>query len=285
MAASEAATPRSGGWRRPTRMLERSLAEVGHVVQRSLFAEDIARRDGLLQRLDPRMKIVAFLALLLAVSLSRNLWVIVALYGLAVGLAARSAVPLDFFVKRVWLFMPFFTGMIALPALFLTPGPPLATLPGGLVVTRPGLTTALFLLLRVGTSVSLGLLVVLTTAWATLLKALSVLRVPDGFLLILGMTYRYIYLLVDTLDAMLLSRRSRVVGRLDGAGERRLIAASAGVLLGKSLDLSSEVYLAMQSRGYSGHPRTMDNFRLQPRDWGLGGALLAVAAAATWLGR
>ena len=62
------------------------------------------------------------------------------------------------------------------------------------------------------------MLLVLTTPWNTLLKALSVLRVPDGFILILGMTYRYIYLLLTTLDDMLLSRKSRVVGRMD---ERR----------------------------------------------------------------
>lgn len=266
-------------------VLAGTLADISHTLEQSLFAEAMARRAGLLQSLDPRIKVVTVMALLLAVGLARSLPVLAALYAVALALAAASSISLTFFVKRVWLFMPFFTGIIALPALFLTPGAPLLALPWGLVVTRSGMLTALFLLARVSTSVSLGLLLVLTTPWASLLKALSVLRVPEGFILILGMTYRYIFLLLTSLDDMLLSRKSRVVGRLDSAGERRIIGATAGTLLGKSLQLSSEVYLAMQSRGYRGSPRTMDTFSMQRRDWLWGAVLLAVAAAAIWLGQ
>ena len=250
-----------------------------------MFAEDIARRRGLLQSLDPRAKVVATLALLIAVGLSRSLVVLLGLYGVALLLAWRSAVPMGFFVKRVWLFMPFFTGLIALPALFITPGPPLVSLPLGLAITRPGIATASFLLLRVSTSVSLGVLLMLTTSWPTLLKALSVLRVPEGFILILGMTYRYIFLLLRLAEDMFLSRRSRVVGRLSSADERRMLAASAGTLLNKSLHLSGEVYLAMQSRGYRGQARTLDTFRMRAPDWAASAVILCVVAAAIWLGR
>jgi cobalt ECF transporter T component CbiQ len=266
-------------------VLESTLAEVSHVLEQSLFAEDIARRPGLLQSLDPRVKIISILALLIAVSLSRSLWVIVTLYLIAVVLAAASAISLSFFIKRVWLFMPFFTLIIALPALFTVPGPSLVQLPLGLIITRSGALTAVFLLLRVSTSVSLGLLLILSTPWNSLLKGLNVLRVPDGFVLILGMTYRYIYLLLSTLDDMLLSRKSRVVGRLDAAVERSVIGATAGTLLGKSLHLSGEVYLAMQSRGYRGHPRTLDTFKMQTKDWVWGAVLLAITAGMIWLGR
>jgi cobalt/nickel transport system permease protein len=265
--------------------VEKTLADLAQTLEQSLFAEDIARRPGLLQALDPRAKVISILALLIAVGLSRSLPVLLGLYGVALVLAWRSAVPLGFFVKRVWLFMPFFTGLIALPALFITPGPVLVPLPLGLAITRPGALTALFLLLRVSTSVSLGVLLMLTTAWPTLLKALSVLRVPESFILILGMTYRYIYLLLRTAEDMFLSRKSRIVGRMPAAAERQVLAASAGTLLNKSLHLSSEVYLAMQSRGYGGKLRTMDTFRMRAYDWLWGAAILAVVAAAVWLGR
>ncbi len=266
-------------------IIERTLADLAQALEQSLFAEDIARRPGLLQALDPRVKIISILALLIAVGLSRSLLVLLGLYGVTLVLAWRSAVPMGFFVKRVWLFMPFFTGIIALPAFFVTPGPPLVALPLGLVITRPGALTALFLLLRVSTSVSLGVLLMLTTAWPTLLKALGVLRIPEGFILILGMTYRYIYLLLRTAEDMFLSRKSRVVGRMSSADERRVLAASAGTLLNKSLHLSGEVYLAMQSRGYRGQAHTLDTFRMRARDWAWGAVIAAVAAGAIWLGR
>jgi len=277
--------PRPTSARRRPNVIEKTLADISHTLEQSFFAEEIFRRGGWLQSIDPRVKVISTLALLIAVSLARNLPVIMAMYILALLLAWGSSVPMGFFIKRVWLLLPFFTGMIALPAFFVTPGPPLVQLPLGLTITRTGALTALFLLLRVSTSVSLTVLLVLTTPWNTLLKALSVLRVSDVFVLILGMTYRYIYLLLHVTNDMFLSRKSRVVGRMNTADERRIIAASAGTLLGKSLDLSSEVYLAMQSRGFRDQPRTMDTFAMRPRDWAWGAALMAVAALAIWLGR
>ncbi len=265
--------------------IERTLAEIGHVLEQSLFAETLSRREGLLQSLDPRVKIVGLLSLLIAVSISRNLVVILALYALAIVLALVSSLPLGPYIRRVWLVLPFFTGMIALPALFMTPGPPLWVLPFGLIVTRTGAMTALFLLTRVGTSVSFALLLIWTTPWNTLLKALSVLRVPDGFILILAMTYRYIALLLGIVDDMFLSRKSRVVGRLSTADERRMLGASAGALLGRSLQLSTEVFLAMQSRGYRGRPRSLDTFAMQGRDWAWGISLVALAGVAIWFGQ
>ncbi len=277
----------AGGDSAPKRrdILEHTLHSISETLERALFAEEISSRPGFFQSLDPRVKIVAVLALLIGVSLSRSLAVIAALYGLALLLAWRSAIPAGFFVKRVWLALPFFTGVLALPALFITPGQALLRLPLGLAVTQTGLTSALFLLLRVSTSLSLTLLLVLTTPWNAVLSALSVLRVPDVFVLILGMTYRYIYLLLHTANDMFLSRKSRAVGRLSGAENRRMLAAISATLLGKSLDLSSEVYLAMQSRGFRGSIVTLKPFRLTARDGLWLSVFLAITLLAIFFGR
>ena len=265
-------------------VLEHTLHGITETLERGLFAEEISTRAGLLQSLDPRVKVVSILALLLAVSLSRSLWVIAGIYVVALILALVSSIPADFFVKRVWLALPFFTGMIILPALFITPGPPLVQLPFGLVITQTGFTSALFLLLRVSTSVSLTLLLILTTPWNMVLGALTVLKVPDVFILILGMTYRYIYLLLHIANDMFLSRKSRVVGRMSSADERRMFAVIGGTLLSKSLNMSSEVYLAMQSRGFRGTIVTLKPFKMKRQDWIWLSVLLALALIAMILG-
>lgn len=266
-------------------VLEHTLHGITDAMERALFAEDISSRGGLFQSLDARVKLVSVLALLISVNLSRSLLLIAATYLFVLALAGASAIPAGFFIKRVWLALPFFTGVIALPALFMTPGPALLRLPLGLVITQTGLTTVLFLLLRVSTSVSLTLLLILTTPWNTILSALSVLRVPDVFILILGMTYRYIYLLLRTANDMFLSRKSRVVGRLSTSENQKILAAISATLLSQSLNMSSEVYLAMQSRGFRGSMVTLRPFKMRSRDWYWLSLLAAVSTATILLGR
>jgi cobalt/nickel transport system permease protein len=234
-------------------ILAHTLRNIAGTLEQGLFAEEISSRPGLWQGLDARVKVVAVLAWLIAVSLSHNLWVILGLYLLTIGLAGASAIPANYFIRRVWLALPFFTGVLVLPALFITPGPAWIHLPLGLVITQTGGMTALFLLLRVSTSLSLAMLLILTTPWNTVLSALGVLHVPDVFLLILGMTYRYIYLLLHTANDMFLSRQSRTVGEMSDAESRKTLASVSATLLSKSLALSSEVYLAMQSTSPCSH--------------------------------
>ena len=266
-------------------VLEHTLNAITETLERAVFAEEISTRHGLFQSLDARVKVISVFALLLSVSLSHNLMAIGSIYLLVLFLGWLSAIPAAVLIKRVWLALPFFTGMIVLPALFITPGPALAHLPLGVVITRTGVSTALFLLFRVSTSVSLTLLLVLTTPWNTVLSALSILRVPDVFILILGMTYRYIYLLLRVANDMFLSRKSRVVGRLSASDNQKMLGAISATLLSKSLNLSSEVYLAMQSRGFRGSIVTLKPFQMHSRDWIWSFIFLALTAIAIFFGR
>ena len=54
-------------------------------------------------------------------------------------------------MKRVWLFIPIFTGIIVLPATLnvITPGEVVVPLPFGLGLTRQGLTAAAIITIRV----------------------------------------------------------------------------------------------------------------------------------------
>ena len=107
---------------------------------------------------------------------------------------------------------------------------------------------------------------------------------PVVFVVILGMTYRYIFLLLRVALDFFDGRRSRMIAPLDGPQSRRMAGSAAGVLLGKSLLLGNEVFLAMRSRGFRGEVYAMDDFRMKPRDWWALAAFLAVAALAFRLG-
>ncbi len=73
-------------------VLEHTLHGISETLERAFFAEEISTRPGLFQSLDPRVKIISVLALLISVSLSRSLLVIAGIYlvTLIFGLACRS---------------------------------------------------------------------------------------------------------------------------------------------------------------------------------------------------
>ncbi len=261
----------------------KTLAETGRAIEHTLFAQHFAKVKGFLQLLDPRVKIVTFFALLIVATCIRHLEILVGFYALTLFLAVVSRIPLGFFLKRVWVFIPIFTGIIALPAIFnvVTPGQNLFvlyhlsgpcrigpfSLPEVIAITNQGIYGAAMLVIRVATSVSLAMLLVLTTDWVKLLKAMSVLRIPEVIIVILAMTYRYIFLFLKVVEDMFLARRSRLITQSGLREQHHWIAARIGVLVGKSYNLSNDVHLAMLSRGWSGSPRLMEEFRISWRDW------------------
>lgn len=250
--------------------LEKTLGGIAGSIEQAVFTEEHSRKDGWLQRRDPRAKLGMFLAMVLAASFSNSVWVLIFLYLLTLAAAHLSKVPFDFFVKRVWLGIPFFAGVVVLPSIFFTPGDrPLALHLGSWVIgpSLPGLVGALIFVSRVGVSVSLAVLLVITTPWADLLKSLQALHVPPIFILLLSMTYRYIFLFLRSAVDMFEVRKSRVVGYTGGNEQRRWISGSVGNLMNRSFKMSNEVYAAMLARGFSGQIRSIATFRMTGRDW------------------
>lgn len=258
--------------------LERNVAALAETLDHAARADETARHAGVMQGLDPRMKIVGIFTWILVAASTRRLAVVGTLFTLALALGIFSRISLRKDLLRVWAGVLVFTGSIAVPAVFLTPGPALFVLPLlHWTGTATGTLAAARLLARAETTATLAALLVLTTPWAHLLKALRVLRVPRVAVVILGMTHRYIFLLLGLARDYFEGRRSRQVGRLDPAQHRQIAVATAGVLLGRSLALSSEVFLAMQSRGFRGEVHLLQNTSFRARD-GVAIALFAVVA-------
>ena len=248
-----------------------------------MVSESVARRSGLLQAIDPRVKLITLLVIIVSVSIMRSSTVIWGVYLFTLLLAVASSVSLIFFIKRVWLFIPLFSAVIVIPALFnlITPGEPIWTvfhlarsydlgpyhIPDTIAVTRQGVLTAITFIGRVSASVSLAVLLTLTTLWSDLLQALRVLRVPRIFILILGMTYRYIILLVHTVYDIHVARKSRTLRYGPTRNEQRWVASRMGYLLKRTYIMSQDVHNAMLSRGFSGDVRTLAPSKIRGYDY------------------
>lgn len=205
--------------------------------------------------------------ILLGVS-QHNAYPLLLLCGLALGLARISRIPLRFYMLRSWIFIPVFALLIAIPSLFsvVTPGTPLIHI-GPLLITRQGLFGATIFVLRVLNSVSYAVLLNLTTPHSRLMKALATFRIPDIFIMTLSMSYRYIYLLSEIIGNTFTAIKSRVGFTIARADGQRLVTWNIASLWQRSYQMNEEVYHAMRSRGYNGHPVIDHDFSLSRQDW------------------
>lgn len=274
---------KTGGGKVRLHFLDRTLKAMAALMEGFIFSDDFTRKKGILQGLDPRAKLIGVLILVFVVTAVHSLSLVYGMYILAFVLACVSGIRPGFFLKRVWLAIPLFAGMIALPAVLnvFTPGEIVVRLcslggprrigpyviPAEIGVSRQGISTALLLVGRVAGSMSLVLLLTLTTPWMELLKALRSVRVPRMYVQTLGMALRYLLLLSQIVRETYTAKKSRTIRPGRTGGEQRWIAGQLALLFRRSMQLSVGVHQAMVARGFQGEVHLLTTSRMRGRDY------------------
>lgn len=256
--------PRGGG-----RSLARRTADsIGAAITEVLENEDLALSPGLLQSLDPRVKLVSLVGFAVVTSFVHSIPVLVGLSLLPVGLAAVSRVRVSSFLKKLWASAGLFAVLLAAPAAtsLITPGPVLVPL-GALSLTLPGVLGALTLVFRVTASAGFALLIIWTTRWTDILLALTAWHVPDIIVATLALTQKQILSLLRTVEQTHLARESRSLSTGSAAENRAWVTERMAFVVRKSLKTADDVYDAMLSRGYTGAMRSINRLRATRRDW------------------
>jgi len=252
-------------------------------MQDAFVTESFSRRRGLLQSLDPRAKLISILALIVATSTVGNLRILVFAYLFFLLVAFLSKIEIGFFIKRVWLFIPIFSGFLVLPLVFnvFFPGDPLIQLihlgpgahlgpiplPESIYITKQGVNAATIFMMRVATCVSAIVLLFLTTPQQMLFKSLRSVGIPKLYVLTLSMAYRYIFVLTELVSEMYVAKKARTIKARGMFDEQKWVGGRIGYTLIRSLDMSEKVHMAMMSRGYNGDVRIMQEFKMRNRDY------------------
>jgi len=265
--------------------LEETAREVLEFTTDAVFSERYAREKGVLQRIDPRLKVISLVVLVATVVSLQNLKLIVAFYALALILAVLSNLPVKEFTKRVWVFVPIFTGIIAIPSIFMIPGEVAFKLPLGLTATWEGIHWAVLFTVRVATAVSYAVLFTMTSRWNEIISALASFRIPGMVITIATLTYRYIFLLSKLLLDSMHARRARLAGELGMVESWKEAGKHIGATFIKANSLGEDIYYAMLSRGYSNEVQPIREFQFGGIDYAFSAFTAIVIALAIVLTR
>ena len=233
-----------------------------------------------IHRADPRLKFVAVVATILAISLLPVgafaalgiMWLALIAASLVAGLGAwrlsRGGV----------IAAPFL--LAALPLVFVRPEDPIGSI-GPVTISGEGLRIFATVAAKSWLSVQAALLLSFTTPFHDLIDALRDLRLPRILVAIIGFMYRYLAVLGDEAGRMLRARSARSAGSSGGGitWRARVTGQMVGTLFLRSYERSERIYAAMQARGFTGTFRHLATRPIGPSAWVSFAALLVALVA------
>lgn len=255
--------------RRKARSLARRTADsIGHAITEVMENDEIASAPGLMQGLDPRVKLLSILLFAVTASFVHSIVMLLAFLAATMLVTAASHVGVASFARKVLGSAGLFALLLAAPSAtaWITPGTVLVPL-GPLSITVPGLVVATRLVARIAAGAGFGLLVVWTTRWTDLLRALSSLRVPDLVVATLAMTQKQIMSLLRTIENMHLARESRMLSSTAAKEDRDWVVERMAFVARRSLKTADDVYDAMLARGFTGAMPSLVDLRARAGDW------------------
>jgi cobalt/nickel transport system permease protein len=233
-------------------------------------------RQSLFHQMDARVKFIFVLVFVLLLNLTpTRSWAAYGLFLFTLYLSVVfSRVGFGFLLKRSLLALPFV--LAALPMILSGPAPfaVLNLWSGAALRYSPeGVLRFVSVLLKSWISVQAAILLTATTRFPDLLAALQQLRAPRLFVAIIGLMWRYLFVMGEEVTRMLRARASRSAWGMGavrtGGGiiwRAKVTGGMAGSLFLRSIERSDRVYAAMLSRGYNGELPQSENEALGKQD-------------------
>ncbi len=294
--ASTAEHPgKRGGGRVDMSYLEKGIKGFTELFTEGYAQWELSSKKSFLHDLDAPIKIVFWIFLIVVISLKRAVLPEATIFVFIFTLAALCRLNLMAFYKKVLVLGFVFGFLVSAPSALnaIVPGNvimPLIILsrphdfwiyhvPQIIGITEEGISIISLLTLRVLNSLSISFLILYTTPFADIIKALKVINVPDTFLIIISMTYKYIFTFAHIVSDMHLAKKARLAGVTGRKEAREWIAGRIAFVFKKTQIECDEVFKAMISRGFSGEIRLYHYRKVTGRDWARGMFLIAAGMA------
>lgn len=239
------------------------MANPHHAIAGIERLERLAMGDSPVHRLHPMAKLIPCIVYIVTVVSfpSQNVSGLIPFLLYPVFLMSISGTPYRTIMRRLAAAMPFpLLGGIS--ALLFAKGTAFTI---GTLAIRYGMITFASIMLKALLTVSAVLLLIATTPFAEITRGFAALRVPKLLCLQLGMTYRYLSVLLEEATTMLTAYTLRA---RDQKGIRmRDIGSFLGQLILRSFDRAERVYQAMMCRGFEGVYGGKRHRAVRASDW------------------
>lgn len=296
--------PSSGSFRLEGKILRAPFLEKGMVrlseMIRTAYAQwEFASKQGLFQKVDARIKILFLIFFLILVSLKKEILPEIAIGFFIFSLMLLSRLKVFHLYRKIFLLSIIFGFLMALPSALnlFKPGDILwellrlsqpyeiwiYTVPQTIGVTKEGLYGLGMITLRVCNSLALTLLLFYTTPFQEIIRALKIFRVPDAFLIVITLTYKYLFLFAKIVEEMHLAKKSRLLREPRTQEAREWVVGRMAFLFRKTRRRAEEVYHAMLCRGFSDRIQIQDMPKLRLQDGVAGVFLLLVGGLFLWM--
>jgi cobalt/nickel transport system permease protein len=263
--------------------LDKTLLNSANAVKSIYLQAENAAKENFIQKINPNVKLIALIYYAIVISFTGNAVAQAIISVFIFFLYVISGLKVLQVYRKIIFIAVIFGLIVVLPASLniITPGKIIIRLftfdrpshfwiysiPEFIGITENGLKVVLLIFLRVLNSVSLALLIVFTTPFSSLIRSLKIIRVPDTFLMVISLAYKYIFILSRTIEETYFALKSRLSGNIKASNIRKLISGRIFFIFKRSVIIYENTYYAMVSRGYHGKIKLHSLNRFTNTDW------------------
>lgn len=263
--------------------IDRTLAATAGFVQAGYEHYFTAVKSGYFQRISPQAKIIVLFINVVLSGLIQEVSIQLIFALLLIFCYLISGIRLTWIYKRIGLLALFFGFLISIPAALnlVNPGKVIIpvlklehayhwwiySIPEVTGFTKEGLLMVARFTLKIANSVGIVLLIMYTTPFYKIIKALRVFKIPDLFLMVIMLTHKFIFILSKTTTDTFMAMKSRWWENKVPVGRKKLVGGRIGYIFRKSWKRYEDVYNAMVSRGFSGDMQMSYEIKVNGRDY------------------
>jgi cobalt/nickel transport system permease protein len=265
------------------RFIDRTLQNLTKLITSTFDAYYLSSKKGLLQNTHNSIKLISLFLFTFVISITRHLPVQLLVMLVIPLLCYLSKINyLDIFKKSLivafifgfLVFLPaslnlFSKGDVAIKLFSLQNDYRwwIYHLPKDIYITRQGLLYVLRMTLKIFNSVSFVLLIISTSSFDHLIRTLTTFKVPNVFVLVLTMTFKFLFILSKSMYQTFQAIKIRWWNHIDSTAALEITSGRFGYLFQNAWLQYDLTYKAMLARGFDNKVRLLNYEKFKSKDF------------------